>query len=89
MEEGSKAVEVITEPSTEQPLVNKLAPSQTIYVNNLNEKLKKEGTFLMPYSINRSRAEALLIRPLQSIWTDHRHCSAKDAKHPWTGICCL
>lgn len=67
-------------------------PNQTLYINNLNEKVKKEGK---EHSCNASgsdfcissRAEEVTLRHFLTIRTHSGHCCNEDTQNEGTSLC--
>ncbi len=66
-------------------------PNQSLYINNLNEKVKKEGKWLTIklfciVTTDLCRIEEVAVRHFLSVWADTRHCGSQDTQDERTSI---
>ena len=70
-------------------------PNQTLYINNLNEKVKKEGMSQQAFGLCISdlfslyRVEEVTLCHLLPVWAYSGYCGLEDSQDAWTGICCV
>lgn len=65
------------------------SPIQTVYIKNLNEKIKKPGTLVHPVAAPADppgRAQTVPVCPVWSIRTDHRSGGPEDAQDAGPGL---
>lgn len=72
-----------------------IKPNHTIYINNLNEKVKKDGENMARVaspdvlSLVTFRVKKVALRHFLAVRGDSRCCRNENIEGPRTGVCCF